>query len=213
MSGEHLRPAQHDLVQAALIGDRQALSSLVADNYERIFGYLVRLSGDYHLAQDLTQETFYRMWQKLPSLRESAPFQTWLYRIAHNAFLDHARSWHHRNVKPSGALGDERAETGAGRPLAAPESRDPDPVVSMVEMKLGRSQAARLLGGLSPEHRSVVVLRVYHDLGLEAIAEVLDIPLGTVKSRLHHAFRLLRRMVGEPLAPARAGWGQKGDTQ
>lgn len=213
MPNESQGQVQSVTLDAALSGDRQALSSLVAENYPRVFGYLVRLSGDYHLAQDLTQETFYRMWQKLPGLRDTVPFQTWLYSIAHNAFVDHARSWHHRKVWPSGGPGEEEAVRAGGRGPAAPEGRDPDPVVSMVEMRLSRSRAARLLGGLSPEHRSVIVLRVYDDLSLEDIAAVLEIPVGTVKSRLHNAFRRLRRMIGTAPSGLSIGSTAGGDAQ
>lgn len=171
------------ILAAALAGDKTALSELVRRNYERVFRYLVRLGGDYHLAQDLAQETFYRVWQGLCGLRETAPFRPWLYRIAHNVFIDHVRSWHSRNVVAANGLAGEDGEGEA------------DPVVSIVSRRLERSQTAALLGKLSPDHRAVVVLRFYEDLSLGEIAETLELPLGTVKSRLYYAFRELKGIL------------------
>ncbi len=192
--------ADQALVEAALLGDREALAQLVRSHWGRVFGYLVRLSGDYYLAQDLTQETFFRAWQGLAGLRRSTPFATWLYRIAHNAFVDHVRSWPSRHVLLTGdpAGGDPDGETLAGgswRGMGEPVGGGPDPVVSLVDRRLERSRATALLARLSPEHRAVVVLRFYEELSLAEIAATLDLPVGTVKSRLHYAFRELRRAM------------------
>jgi len=168
-------------IARALTGDKDALANLVRRHWGRVFGFLVRLSGDYHLAQDLTQETFYRMWRALPQMQPTTPLTVWLYRTAHNAFVDHSRSWYNRRV----VLDAVECESG----------RDPDPVLSLVERRFERNRALDLLAGLSPEHRAVLTLRFYEDLSVEEIAETLEVPVGTVKSRLHYAFRRLRERL------------------
>ena len=207
-------------LRAALTGDKEALTALVHRHYGRVFGYLVRLSGNYHVAEDLAQETFYRMWRGLPGLREATPFRTWLYRIARNAYVDYRRSWHGRHVVLRGGPELDRGvadgggcgpagvhAAGGAFPDASAASLDSDPVPSIVEKRLQRSRTLALLGRLSPRHRAVVVLRFYEEFTLGEIAETLELPLGTVKSRLHYAFRELRRAVeaGGRGGPARAG--------
>lgn len=186
------------LVEAALAGNKEALTRLVLRHYRRVFGYLLRLSGEYHLAQDLTQETFYRAWRALPGKRAGASFERWLYRIAHNTYVDQARSWERRRVRPSGDLrDDDTAGPGEASGSRAGRGADPDPVASAVEENIERSRAAALLRRLAPLHRSVVILRYYEQLSLPEIGEVLNLKVGTVKSRLHYAFRQLRRLVAD----------------
>lgn len=201
---QDLESSDEHLFEAATSGDCEALERLIRAHYSRVFAYLLRLSGDYHVAEDLTQDVFYKAWLRLETLRGVAPLRTWLYRIAHNAYVDHARSWHQRRVRALGSLGDEDVLSTAM--LEAGQDGEPDSVASMVQKKLERSRAARLLATLSPDHRSVVVLRFYQELKLEEIAEVLGIPLGTAKSRLHYAFKELRKAAlgeewGNPCRP------------
>ncbi len=177
-------------LEAALQGDKEALAGLIRRHWKRVFGYLFRLSGNYDLAEDLTQETFYRLWQGLPSLQAATSLRCWLFRVAHNAFVDQARSWHGRKVVLAGGTSVEAETPGP----------DPDPVLSLVSKRLEKSRALALLGRLSADHRAVVILRFYEELSLDEIAETLRVPVGTVKSRLHYAFRQLRSMLED------SGW-------
>jgi len=103
-----LGPTNEDVLEAAKSGNRQALEELIRTHYPCVFGYLLRLSGDYHVAEDLTQDVFYKAWLQLGTFRGRAPFRAWLYRIAHNAYVDRTKSWHQRKIRVAGT----RAEGG-----------------------------------------------------------------------------------------------------
>ncbi|MDQ7793324.1 MAG: sigma-70 family RNA polymerase sigma factor [bacterium] len=168
---------QEALVRAARDGDGEALGELVRCFHGPLTAYLIRLGGDRELALDLAQETFCRVCLHLASLEEPEAFRVWLYRTARNLFLDHRRSWYWRRVsiRPES---DGREQPGPG-PEEAAIRRDEGEWVR------------RALETLSPAHREVIILRYYEDMTLGAIAKVTGLPLGTVKSRLHHAQRAL----------------------
>ncbi len=180
-----------ELVRRVQGGDREALERLVKRYHGPIRGYLYHIvHGDIHLADDLTQETFLTMVRKLPQLREPSAFKAWLYRIAGNTARDYFRSAQAREVPADPVRNDDAAAVGTEPEAEA--FRDHD-----------RMLVLGLLRELEEHHREVLILRYYQDLELNEIAEILDVPLGTVKSRLHYALRRMKEAVLEREVVAR----------
>jgi RNA polymerase sigma-70 factor (ECF subfamily) len=141
----------------------------------RLAGYLLR---DATEAEDATQDALEKAWQAWPKLRDPERFSAWFDRIVANACHDRLR----RRRK----LGDLQLDEEIA---AVPHARDP------FRDSLARDEAGRLVRRLPPEQQIVVGLRFWRDLSLEEIAERLQLPLGTVKSRLHYAMRTLRAQL------------------
>lgn len=167
------------LVQGLQSGDEAAMSRFVDLFYESILGYLFRMLRDHATAEDVCQEVFVRAMQRIGQVRDPKSLKAWLYRIATNAAHDYTRR------RSPDALYDAVPE--ASLTHDEPDRHD-------AELK-ERIYVADLLTVLGDEHREVIVLRYYEDLSLPAISDVLGIPIGTVKSRLHYALRKLREQV------------------
>jgi RNA polymerase sigma-70 factor (ECF subfamily) len=162
-------PPDHELVARVLArDDRHAFATLVRRHQASVRGLLRRLTaGDHALADDLAQETFLRAYRALGAFRGEAELSSWLLRIAHRAFLSDAR-----------AAAARRAE-------AADEPPEPADVVARYDLS-----SALLL--LSAEERAALALTYAEDLSHEEAAAILDWPLGTLKTRIHHAKQKLR---------------------
>jgi len=174
-----------DAVRRFLAGEDDAFEQLVRQWESRIYNLAWRFLGNREDAQDAVQDTFLAAYRSLRTLRNPECFPTWLYQIA----LNHCRArWRSRNslVPLDGQLpdGQEVAE-GAVQPndLAA-ESRDQLETVDLLR---------KALGSLSEEHRTAIVLKEYLGLSLEEVAEVMECPLSTAKSRLYHGLRGVQR--------------------
>jgi RNA polymerase sigma-70 factor (ECF subfamily) len=164
-----------DLVAASRKGDVDAFNALVGRWEKRIFNYLLRLTRDVESAQDLAQDTFFKAYQNLGKLDDVARFSSWLYRIAHNEAIS--------------ALRRPRRETELEEPPVAPAGRSR---MAPVEVALAVSSA---LGRLSEEQREAVVLKVYEGFKFDEIAEILNCPASTIKSRVYTALDLLKEML------------------
>ncbi len=168
-------------------GDAGAFALLVRRWRPRIRRLCTRMVGDAHLAEDLTQETFARLFTRRDTYRGDGRFGTFLWRIALNLCADERRRARRR---PEVSLSEQRTEAEA---LADPGE---SPAASLLAAE--RAERVRRAVVALPEHyRAVVVLRHYEGLKFRQIAEVLGIPLGTVKSRMAEA---LNRLVA-PLEP------------
>lgn len=174
MSGAIGAGDDNALAVRAREGDRNAFAELVRRHQDRVFRFLVRLTGSRDDALDVAQDSFLRAWQALPGWRPEAKFGTWLFQIARNAALDLLRR-----------RGTVEVATD---PAALPEQwrHGDDPFV-----RLDGTQRVRLLeralAELSPEHREILLLREIEEMGYEEIAATLDLTEGTVKSRLARA--------------------------
>lgn len=171
-----------NLVSRCLAGDKDAFDALVA-RYERpVYNLVYRVVGNHHDAQEITQDAFVRAYQALPTFRQGAGFYTWLYRIATNLSLDEIRRRRRRPVVLDGDMtqGDDRE----------------DPQDALVQGET-RHVVHAALQTLPPEHRTIIVLRDLLDLTYEEIAQIQHLPLGTVKSRLNRARRMLRRRLSD----------------
>jgi len=175
---EKISEVEDNLIIQAKLGDRSAFGELVSLYYENVIRVVFRLCGDAQIAQDATQEAFIRAWVKLPGYQPRSPFRNWVYRIAVNTALDILRQ------KPQESLEDSTevlimAEKSLGPEAAYIEKEQLDFLQSAVK-------------ALPEAARAVLVLREYGQLTYEEIASVLEIPLGTVMSRLNYARGRLR---------------------
>ena len=177
-----------ELVEAARAGDRFALDQLLRRHYDRIHAVTRRIAGSSRDADDACQEALIKIVRNLPKFDGRSSFGTWAYRIATNAALDELRK---RKRRPALSLVDDRDD-------APPGAGAVDPVDDLASRRVD-SVADRLaiddaLDTLDDDMRAVVVLRDVLDLDYAEIASVLDLPLGTVKSRIA---RGRRQMIAE----------------
>ncbi len=165
------------LAVRCLLGEPAAFDALVARWHEPLRLYLGRLIGDEDAAADTLQDCWLRVLRALPGLRDPARLRPWLFGIARRAAMDRFRRRHADAI-------DELADVSE---VAAPDAPDDDPEL------LARMHEA--LGRLPIMERDVLVLFYLQELSLAQLADVLQVPTGTVKSRLHRARRLLRRAL------------------
>jgi len=175
-----------ELIIRAKNGDRNAFGELVCIHVEGVRNVIYRMCGDARIAEDAAQETFIQAWLHLSSYRPQASIRSWLYRIAVNAATDMLRK--EKRILPS-ALED--------LPLRDPQP-GPEALTSQGE-RTALIQNAVL--ALPDACRTVLVLREYEGLSYQEIAETLNIPVGTVMSRLNYARKLLRDRLEQKLSP------------
>jgi RNA polymerase sigma-70 factor (ECF subfamily) len=171
------------LVERAQRGDEEAFASLALACGDRLHAVAHRILRDTDLAEDATQQALLAIWRDLPQLRDPARFDAWSYRLLVRACYAEGRK--------------ERRWTPSLRLLPADEPSAPEGLSSVVD----RDQLERGFRRLSIDHRAVVVLHHYLDLPLDEVAEALGVPVGTVRSRLHHAMRGLRAALDADLRP------------
>ena len=153
--------------------------------YAGVYNYLCWLSRDTGLAEDLTQETFMQIWQHPPELRGARALKTWVYRVARNQYLQHRR----RAGLETIAFEDCEAAQMTYASAADPQLR--------LEKEQLRRAVRRAVQALPEPYREVIVLHNVEGLSLGHVAEVLELPKGTVKSRRAKAFSMLRRLLGK----------------
>jgi len=178
--------------------DHRAFVQLLERWEEPIGRLCARMTGDVHRGEDLKQETFARVFEKRKSFQPSARFSTWLWRIALNLCYDELRRINRRGESPLDA--DENATVSELREIAA---EMPAPDAQMAEREEGE-MVRRALLQLPEIYRGVLVLRHYENLKLREIADILEIPEGTVNSRLAEGLAQLTRIL-EPQFDERRG--------
>jgi len=170
--------ADDELVAAAQGGDRNALDQLLRRHYDRIFAVCRRVTGGTRDADDACQEALIKITRSIGRFDGRSQFSTWAYRIATNASLDELRKRKRRPALHSVRADDD--DDGDGGP---PEIVDPM-AAKRVDAVADRLAIDEALGDLSDDFKAAVVLRDVADLDYDEIADVLDIPIGTVKSRI-----------------------------
>ena len=181
------QPADEELWRQLQQGSQAALEALVRRYHGPLWAYAWRCTRDYHAAQDLVQETFTTLVEKGHTVQHPGALKQWLFRVLTRRILD----WHKAACRREVAGGD------TGIPLAG-SGASRDRVISLAEVledKERRQQVWVALQQLPPAQRVVIVLRFYHDLSLPEIADILDTPVGTVKSRLHYGLRALHAQL------------------
>jgi RNA polymerase sigma-70 factor (ECF subfamily) len=165
---------QDGLVERARRGDRQAFAELIRASGARLDATARLILRDPELAQDAVQETLIRAWRSLPGLRDPATLDHWLHSLVAHACIDLGRKRRRRVIEV------ELASIHDGPTL--------DGAATIAD----RDQLDRVLARLEPEARAVVVLHFYLDLPLPRVADMLGIPIGTAKSRLHRSLGAMR---------------------
>lgn len=181
------RADDHRLIAACRQGDLDAFGQLVRRHQDRLYNTVFRLVGNAEDAQDVVQEAFLSAYQSLDGFKGHSEFFTWLYRIAYNTAISFKRK---QRVTLSLSAGTPGA--AALEPLDESEHGRPGHGLERQEEER-RVQAA--LSKLSPEHRLVLILKDMEGQKYEAMAEILQVPIGTVRSRLHRARAELRAIL------------------
>ena len=173
-------------------GDPDALAAAIARYQHRLYRYLLRLVADPATAEDLFQQTWVRVMESIRRYDARRSFEAWLFAVAHNLAIDYLRKSRPESLDemlPSGQMrGDGLAATG------------PDPLDSLLEWERADAVAAALRH-LPAIHREVLTLRFEEDMKLEQMAEVVQVPLSTVKSRLRRALDGLRNSLDRHSRP------------
>lgn len=177
------------LIHRAQRGDADAFEQLLLEHQKNVYNLCYRMAGNPDDAMDLSQETFLRAWRCLDQYQFASAFSTWLYRLCSNICIDFLRRRRRQQTVP---LTFEDAD-GEEQTYAVPDAQ-PLPE-EQVELKLTRETLAAAMAQLLPEHRAVLQLRVVNEMSYEQIADVLDIQIGTVKSRLSRARNQLKKIL------------------
>lgn len=175
-------PSDSQLVRLVQAGDQRAFGVLIERYGRQVLNTCWRICGHMEDARDLSQEAFLHAFRRIRDFRLDSQFYTWLYRIAVNVSISHRRKMKYRTTT---SLDAAVAQRGAEPPDAGRRMNEtPDHVVETAER---RERLSAALNRLDDDHRTVIVLRDLEGLGYADIAEVLEVPVGTVRSRLHRA--------------------------
>lgn len=167
-------------MQVYIEGDRSSIELLISEFYPNVMGYLLRMSGDFHLTEDLTQETFWRLFHHADKYKYPMPVKPWILKIAGNLLRDHFKKKESSTIRMPFA--DEMISSG----------------VMVEEVCIQREEESLVADNLlmvKDVFREVLVLRYLQSMSLEEIALVLDIPKGTVKSRLFRGLYELKSLL------------------
>lgn len=198
-AGRGMRGEETALVQAARAGDDEAFGRLIRPCVDPSFRLALRMLGDEREAEDAVQEALYKAWRSLPRFRGEAKFTTWLYRIVHRECVDRSRQRRRdpvpiASVPETGVTGGAEGDGARGRGAGGSGDAYIDPAVQVLRSEQRQIVEDALLR-LSEPYRVVLTLFYIEDWSLKDIADVLQWPLGTVKTRLHRARYALRRAL------------------
>jgi RNA polymerase sigma-70 factor, ECF subfamily len=193
------RPTDEELTLRFKDGDREAFSELVRRYQNRVFGMCLRWLGDRSVAEETAQDVFLALFKALGGFRGDAKLSTWIYRVTvnhcKNRDLYRRRRAHGRHESFDGVPDDDDVPTRQH----AHDGPGTDAHMQQMEARDALQEALELL---DEDQRQIIVLRDVEDLAYEEIAEILDLPKGTVKSRLHRARHELARKLGRRLSIA-----------
>ncbi|MBA7715926.1 ECF RNA polymerase sigma factor SigW [subsurface metagenome] len=171
------------LCRRAKKADKNAACELLKIYYADIYSYLRRLCGSRHDAEDLTQQTFLKVWSSLDGFAGRSKFSTWLYRIAHNTYID----WQRRNIGSTQSCPDQWWQECI--------DQNPGPFANLAERQLAQ-RLYQAVDQLDEDKKHVVHLHYYQGLSIRETAKVLNVATSTVKYRLREVFKVLRIKLG-----------------
>lgn len=184
-----------EVVRHAVVGREAAYRELIRRYQRPVFSLVFRMVRDRELAEDLAQETFVKVLNAIDSYRPEYKFSSWIFKIANNAAIDHLRR---RNLDTLSLDGSPHAETAEAIEATTLQISDgaESPLDEVANRELG-SRIERAIARLRPEYRNCILLRHVEGRPYEEIAEMLDLPLGTVKTYIHRARNELRILLAE----------------
>lgn len=178
-----------DLIAAYIAGDEDAFATLTARHIKGVYSFAYRLIGDTHAAEDVTQETFVKIWKSLKSYNQgTSKFKTWMLHIARNTAIDFLRK---RKHVPLSQFDDEEGHNSI-TDTSADEEKLPDELFAEGE---DIQMLAEATSKLPTKQQEVLILHYTNGLTFEEISEVLREPHNTVKSRHHRALLALRKLI------------------
>jgi RNA polymerase sigma-70 factor, ECF subfamily len=177
------------LARLALKGDQQAFAEIVGLYQDKLYHMAYRMLSSRQEAEDVVQDTFLRVYKNLDRYDDTMKFSTWIYRIATNLCIDRLRK-----RKPSYSLDAETSEHEGldGYSMIPSDNRTPESETLLSEMQ---STVHKAIDNLPAKYKSVMVLRYLQDLSLQEIGDVLDMPVTTVKTRVHRGREFLRKRL------------------
>ena len=176
-------------IKQVLKGDQDAFAEVIELYKDKVFQICFRMLGNRHEAEDISQEAFIRAYVNIHTFNQKRKFSTWLYRIATNLCIDRIRK-----KKPDYYL-DAEVKGTEGLTMysqVAAEGQLPEEEVEEMELQ---NEIQRQIMKLPDKYRSVIVLKYIEELPLQEISEILDLPLGTVKTRIHRGREALRKQL------------------
>lgn len=184
-----MSPTDQELVKRSIEGDEGAFNELI-NRYKRgVFTLIIRMVRDREAAEDLSQDTFIRLYASLRSYKPEFKLSSWIFKIANNLAIDHLRK-----VRPNVLSLDGPIEMGEDRIEIQVSSSDESPLDRLEALELGEA-IHRAIMELPVDFRRVIILRHVEDLSYEEIAEVTGLPLGTVKTLIFRGRRLLQKKL------------------
>ena len=184
-----------EVVVLARKGSEAAYRELLS-RYERpVFSLVFRMVRDRETAEDLSQETFIKVLNNLDRYSPEFKFSSWLFKIANNLTIDHLRRRRVDTISIEGAPDAVTAESARATSIAVVSASE-SPLEELESRELGTA-IERAIGKLRPEYRACIMLRHVEDKSYEEIAEIVKLPLGTVKTYIHRARHELRTALGE----------------
>lgn len=176
-------------INQVLKGDQNAFGEIIEIYKDKVFQICFRMIGNRHEAEDIAQEAFIRAYVNINSFNINLKFSTWLYRIATNLCIDRIRK-----KKPDYYLDAEIAGTEGLTMYSQIDSKTPLPEDDIESLEL-QETIQREISKLPEKYRSVIILKYIEELSLNEISEILDLPLGTVKTRIHRGREALRKQL------------------
>ena len=181
--------SDQQLVKRALKGDERAFEEIVRRYQKPIVNFIARMVGNYDLALDLSQDVFVKAFVALRTYNEDFKFGSWIFKIASNTVIDHLRKGGPAisSLDKPVATEDDEIQVDLASTALIPEEE--------LEQTETRSILVRLIDQLPQAYRQMIVLRHVNELSYDEMAEITDLPLGTVKNRTFRAREMMRRMI------------------
>ncbi|MFC6335202.1 RNA polymerase sigma factor SigW [Paenibacillus septentrionalis] len=180
---------ESQLVKLALKGDQAAFAELVELYQEKLYHMAYRMLNNRQEAEDVVQDTFMRVYNNLERYDDTMKFSTWIYRIATNLCIDRLRK-----RKPIYSLDAESSEYEGldGYSMIPSDNRTPESELLLSETQRIIHQA---IDTLPPKYKTVMILRYIHELSLQEVGDILDMPVTTIKTRVHRGREFLRKKL------------------
>jgi RNA polymerase sigma-70 factor (ECF subfamily) len=175
-----------DVIKAVLAGDKDLFEHLIKKYQSKVYTLVFRLVRDRETALDLTQEVFFKIFQKLSDLKDPGKVSSWIMQVAHNTSLDWLKK---RKVDSFAAdFEDQQTQQKIFQHLQDQSSPSPEAIVEL----MSPSRMSELVNKLDVKYRTVIVLRFLEGYSFKEIAKILNLPLSTVKFRKHYALQLIK---------------------